>query len=393
MSAKRQESEVLNQAVVLSSGTLDFRLELNERLKEQWRGLTNSGPYAQPFYIPEWFQAFLNSFGDGYSSRLVVIKRDEKAVGILPLMKKPEFFGRIPAKTLRSLSGIHSCRFDMIVDPTEDRRDVAVAAWSELEQDRSWDVIEALDVPENGSFSEIAEAARDAGYLTGEWPTRFSPILKLPKKGEDPMIYSPRGFRSFRKRLQTKLKSLGELGLVSFDIEPHPYGKGLDQFMELEAAGWKGANGGAIRSKPVTVKFYSNLVEQLQSRGLLRMYTLKVNNKPVSMQLGLYMNGVYYSPKAAYDEAFAKLAPGHLLVKYLLDDLVNNQASAYEFLGPRAFWKIIWTDAVVKHRNIYIFRPGLKGRALHALTMSAAAKARAIKYRWFGDPQEIKKGG
>jgi CelD/BcsL family acetyltransferase involved in cellulose biosynthesis len=107
------------------------------------------------------------------------------------------------------------------------------------------------------------------------------------------------------------------------------------------------------------------------------------------MQLGLYMDRVYYSPKVAYDEAFAKFSPGHLLVRHIVADLFKERAKSFEFLGPRAFWKAVWAADCVEHSNSYIFRPGVRGRCLHALTMRFAKGLRDLKYKIRGDPQRL----
>ena len=374
-----------------SSQSSDFISAMDGALLEQWHDLNKRVDDAKPFDTPEWYQAFAASFVDDRQAKLVTVSRGGSLVGVVPLLRSESFFGRVPAKTLRSLSGIHSCRFDMVSDSSDDPDEIAQAAWRELERDNSWQVIEALDVPENCNFQRIVEKAGGEGFLVGEWPTRFSPVLRLPHKPSDPFSYCPRGFRAFRKKLQPKLDSLEALGQVSFGVDTLPYGDGLVKFMRLESSGWKGTNGSAIISNKKTAKFYSLFVENLQKRGVLRMYSLNLNDKPIAMQLGLFMNGVYYSPKAAYDESFSKFAPGHLLVRYLIGDLIENNARLFEFLGPRAFWKTIWTKDVVRHSNLYIFRPSLKGRALHGLTMGLGPKLRSLKHRWFGDPQSVAK--
>jgi CelD/BcsL family acetyltransferase involved in cellulose biosynthesis len=352
----------------------------------RWRQLVETGPHAQPFFQPEWFSAFARSFAAGADTRLLSVSEGERLVGLLPFMRRNLFFGRVPARAISSLSGIHSCRFDLITSAA-DRGDVALAAWNALVEDDSWDVFEALDVPERGSFLGIVECARNAGFLVGSWPTRRSPVLRIPKSGSDPFINCPQSFRSLRKRLKSKLNKLNQLGEVSFKLEDSAYEESLARFLVLESSGWKGRNRSAIASNAQSAAFYSSLVESLKGRGQLRLYSLSLNAKPISMQLGLLMDGVYYSPKVAYDEAFSYFSPGHLLVQHIISDLANQGAHTFEFLGPRAFWKLVWAPDLIEHNNWYIFRPNLRGRCLHSLTMRVAPRLRSLRHRMRGDPQ------
>ena len=120
------------------------------------------------------------------------------------------------------------------------------------------------------------------------------------------------------------------------------------------------------------------------------MYSLTIDSKPIAMHLGLVMNGCYYSPKVAYDENFSRFSPGQILVRHVIADLPQVGVKKYDFLGPRALWKSVWTDSFREHYNCYIFRPSFKGRCLYTLTIKGGSWARSLKYRFSGDPQEVK---
>jgi CelD/BcsL family acetyltransferase involved in cellulose biosynthesis len=364
----------------------------SEELISAWRELVAKGQHAQPFYQPEWFLAFARSFGAGYDTHTVTVNEGSRLVAVLPLMRKGSFFGGLPARVLSSLSGLHSCRFDFITEAGEGH-EIAAAAWRAIASDRTWDVVEALDVPKYGSFERLVRGARREGFLVGSWTTRKSPVLRIPPVGSDPYQNCPTSFRTFRKRLAKKLDKLRLRGDVSFRVDTAAYEDALARFLLLESSGWKGKNRSAIASNAQSTGFYSAVVESLHQRGQLRLYSLCLNGKPISMHLGLMMEGVYYSPKVAYDEDFSSFAPGHLLVQYIIRDLADSGGHTFEFLGPRAQWKQVWAEECVEHSNWYIFRASLRGRCLHALTMRIAPRLRSLRQRVRGDPQSISFGG
>jgi CelD/BcsL family acetyltransferase involved in cellulose biosynthesis len=188
--------------------------------------------------------------------------------------------------------------------------------------------------------------------------------------------------RSYYKKLEKK----GAVRIVSSDVYDDIF---IDTFIAIEASGWKGKDGGAIGCNPVAIQFYKRALRGAADAGHLRMQAILVDDKPVSMELGLLMNKRFYSPKFAYDEAFSKCSPGNLMNRESIQIAAQNGAERYDFLGPRARHKVLWTDAVRPHANCYIFRPTAKGRLKYLLSMRAAPQLRRLKRYIYGDPQAV----
>ena len=115
-----------------------------------------------------------------------------------------------------------------------------------------------------------------------------------------------------------------------------------------------------------------------------------VGDRVIAMQLGVVSNKIFYVPKSAYNEDFAAFSPGHLINDFAIRDLGQNGFLRYDFLGPRAMWKMVWATGVREHSNCYIFRPTIKGRLLYELTMRAGVMARKLRHKVWGDPQEVR---
>lgn len=385
MSSLAQTSSISDYQARFTKTSFD---EIDE-LSKEWRTLCDqNGRYAEPFFQPEWFLSFARAFEKGHPLHLVTTRQNGLLAGILPLVSCRSFFSRIPARTLRSLSGIHSCRFDLVhreKSPVEP----ASAMWKTLRDYTGWDVIEALDVPSDGSFMHILAHARNDGFLTSTWPTRKSPYLLLPQNTSDPFQNCPTQFKSYRSRLKSKLRKLEQCGAVTFRSYTTDYQDALTQFFALESSGWKGARGSSIALNLALIRFYSLIAEECARRGTLCMYSLLLDSKPIAMHLGLLMSDSYFAPKVAYDERFAKFSPGQLLVKHVIADLCQRGAHRYDFLGPRAVWKSVWTDRIREHQNCYIFRPGVRGRFLHTFVMRGATLLRRCRHKLRGDPQDL----
>jgi CelD/BcsL family acetyltransferase involved in cellulose biosynthesis len=358
--------------------------QLPSSITEGWRALATEGPYGEPFFQPEWFVAYARAFLTGEPSHLVTTYAGERIVGVLPVAHKKHFFGKIPARTLSGLSGIHSSRFDFIHD-TSLTPVITSSVWESLKRERDWTVLELLDVPEDGASHQILQEALLDGFLGCTWSTRRMPYMKLREL--DPFGHCPATSRTFRHRLASKNRKLSEQHPLSLKVHSDLTQSALDDFFSLESRGWKGVNKSAITSSPQTLLFYRSVAQEAANRGYLKIYSLERDGLPISMHLGFQMQNRYYAPKVAYDEALARYSPGQVLVERVIKDLASQGVSTYEFLGPSAPWKRVWTLTFRSHHNLYIFRPTVTGRILHAAITRGAAPMRRLKRSYFGDPQ------
>jgi CelD/BcsL family acetyltransferase involved in cellulose biosynthesis len=363
-------------------------VSLIEEIEAEWRALAHTSEQREPFLQPEWFRAFATAF-QAKSEVVLVTARDNGALkGLLPLFSTRTCFKGLPGRTLRSLSGKHSVRFDLI-SALDRSRDVSEVVWRTLRNTRGWDVIEALDVPEDGMMEGLLSHAKGDGYLVARWPTNSTPYLELPDGGGDPFAHCPTRHKRTRARLKSYLDKLKSRGEVRLEVVTRSPEEALRRFIELEARGWKGKSGGAIGCGAERVRFYEECVTEAALKGYLRFYTLWVSNTPVAMELGLVMGGTYSAPKCAYDERYANCSPGHLLTRFIIEDIFRIGLKRYDFLGPRARHKTVWAGEIRQHYNIYIFQPSCTGRLRHALVTQFAPVMRRVRHKFRGSAQGV----
>lgn len=359
-----------------------------EALSPEWEALTRNEPYREPFFQPYWFKAFATTFYGGKPVQLLVVRDESRLRGVLPLMRQRHFFFGIPAKTLCSLSGIHSCRYDFVCPP-EEREAIALAAWNCLKRSSNWNVIEAINVPEGGAFDAIMRHAQKDGCRVGRWPTLMSPYLPLPAKDSDPLSNCPAKYKSSRKRLERYYRRLKERGEPRLEVITEFSEEVFNEFVRMEGAGWKRRTGGAISCNSTIVDFYREVLKHASDRRQLRMCALVVGEKRVAMEMAFVLANRCFSPKIAYDEEFSKCAPGQLLARYAIEDLVSKGIERYDLLGSRARHKVMWAGEVRQHAHCYIFRPSLFGALYHRIVTMIAPRVKRIKHSLYGDPQAL----
>ncbi|HWK95176.1 MAG TPA: GNAT family N-acetyltransferase [Pseudolabrys sp.] len=114
------------------------------------------------------------------------------------------------------------------------------------------------------------------------------------------------------KELRRQRNRLADTGEVNFNIaEPGIEAEAaLEQFLILEAAGWKGAAGTALAAKQGDVAFMKEALLAMVRDGVAQIVTLTSGDKVVAAGIVLRHARRAYFFKIAYDEIFAKSSPG-----------------------------------------------------------------------------------
>lgn len=119
-----------------------------------------------------------------------------------------------------------------------------------------------------------------------------------------------------RKEFARQMRRLGELGAVTIETvsETAAVRAGFEEFLALEAKGWKGQGGTALASSEATQKFALEIVSRLSAIDCCRVSAIRVDDRAVAMLVTILSADTAYSWKIAFDEAFARFSPGAQLM-------------------------------------------------------------------------------
>jgi hypothetical protein len=118
-------------------------------------------------------------------------------------------------------------------------------------------------------------------------------------------------FREFR-RLHRRLGEQGKLEHTTAR-NPEEVRLAVEAFLSLEMSGWKGREGSAMAVDRYRAAFAREAVYRLAQGDLCRVHQLKLDERPIAALIVFVENGVAYTWKTAYDEAYAAYSPGTLL--------------------------------------------------------------------------------
>ena len=134
----------------------------------------------------------------------------------------------------------------------------------------------------------------------------------------------------------------------------------LEEFMEVEAAGWKTRAGTALRSQAGWSEFYLRLLTLAAAEGTARFLTLRVNSRAIAGQIALETEGRYSLLKIGFDEQYARCSPGNLLMLFAVRECANRDLRSFEFLGQEEPWISVWTDDVRPCETLHVYPPNLR---------------------------------
>lgn len=346
-----------------------------DALARDWDALLERSGNDQLFYRHWFLAAWLDHFAiDDAQLRVATLREDGRLVAALPLLWRRLRMHGVPVQALCSMGNLHSCRFDLLA---EDPRRAAPLLLARLLQDRDWHLLRLEDVPPDAHAEALLDAARGAGLATGRWHSLVSPYVPVAQDADSFRRALGSKLRGSLRRRRQRLAARGSVALERIDGGPG-LATVLDECLAVEAAGWKGRNGTAIASDACTRGFYTTLAQQAARRGVLALWTLRVDGRLVAFQFALEHDRRVLLLKQGYDEAFADCGPGQLLMEDVLADCARRGLSELDLLGDDAPAKRTWTTQARQHAWLFVMR-GARGRLLHALKFRLAPMLRRLR--------------
>ncbi len=176
------------------------------------------------------------------------------------------------------------------------------------------------DVRLNGRFVQLARAVAISRDLPVTVTDPFRrPMLESNLDGESYLkqAVSPHHFREMR-RLWRRLQRLGSLR-YSVARQPEEVRVRMEEFLALEAKGWKGRKRSALVSDRYRAAFAREAITNLAEADAVRVHTIDLDGRAIASIIVFLMAGEAYTWKTAYDEDFSSYSPGKLLITQLTE--------------------------------------------------------------------------
>ena len=127
-----------------------------------------------------------------------------------------------------------------------------------------------------------------------------------------------------QKELSRQRRRLAEMGNIDVrrGQKPSKINDALDEFLALEASGWKGRRGTALFSLRQTTAFARQMLYQMGKEGNAEIVQLVLNEKIIASLILVRQKNRWISWKIAFDETYKAYSPGVQLT-YLTSQLLQ----------------------------------------------------------------------
>ncbi len=243
-------------------------------------------------------------------------------------------------------------------------------------------------LPEDGPFALVLDTILRRAQMPAADFDRHQRALLAP--GSERPLYVERALGKHRlKELRRRSRRLSETGAVLFTTatEPAAVAAAIEDFLMLEASGWKGRAGTAVAEHQNLRHFVRSAVSGLAAEGKVSIDRILVDGRAIAATIVLRSGSSAWFWKIAYDESFARFSPGVMLSVVLTDELVEDTTMVRADSCATANHPMIdhlWRERLALCNRLIAVRPQAPFslvRRLEGLRSAAIAGAKSVRGR------------
>jgi hypothetical protein len=321
-------------------------------------------------FFEGWFLApALRHIAPAQGIHLIEVRCDaQELVGIMPLTIAPNY-GRMPVPHVSNWA-----HYQCFMGAPLVREGDEVGFWLALIGllDRSsWAVglLSLTGLLEGGPLHKaLAQAAEQLGRPC---PTVHRYARAALASALAPEAYLATTVRAKkRKELRRLSHRLADLGAVTFKVlsDEEAVGAWCDEFLALEAAGWKGEHGAALGNSAATAAFFRDVISGGFAADRVDFQKLTLEGRAIAMLINFKTPPGSWSFKIAYDETLARFSPGVLIELENLPRVLSDPA-------------IDWMDSCAVQNHPMINSLWGERRSIVQVSLPLSGSVRGLTYK------------
>ena len=328
-----------------------------------WADLTQALEHPAFYHEPQWIQAYLASLPDDIAQSCHFLKLSHAGhdLAFFPLQYTTSTRFGITLRTWQICWPGDMGVNDFIIPTTSDSHPILETLVDYLRTQREhypWDLLTLQNVPQCAGIarlldnytspSRISVYHHDSKYLVCG-PDYETSIANISGK-----------FIKNNRRKYRKLEKLGTVTTVYYDKQ-NELDAAFEQFLDIEAANWKGREGTALRQDTVQLRFYRALLDEYSGTGSCVIHTLNLDDKPIAAQFALICDNTFYLLKIGYNAEYRAMGPGGLLLDETIKRFSGHPRIRHISFITGARWNDDWAPQVHRVYHHYIYNNTVKG--------------------------------
>ena len=329
-------------------------------LTADWEALAAEAAEPNPFYEHWMLLPALEAYG-AQDFRCLAVWESGTLTGLFP-MRPARHWRCMPVSAL----GAWRHRNMLLCGTPLVHAKFATRCIAALLQSPHAPILEFDWVPAGGRFyGALAEAAVASGL---PWIVTDAYTRALLVRDRDPRGRFNSNMKNNLRRWQSRLAAYGKVTPVRLAPDGD-VAAWTEEFMRLEASGWKGRAGSALVCRADDRRFVGEVFAEAFRRGRLQITGLNLDGRPLARHCMLTAGEGAFTFKIAYDETYEKCSPGIL-------GEVDNVRQFMETPGAR------WIDSNTARENTSYGRVWKDRRTVQRIAVGVSGAGRLAVAAW-----------
>jgi CelD/BcsL family acetyltransferase involved in cellulose biosynthesis len=333
------------------------------RMRSEWSELLESSDADSLFLTWEWLHTWWKHLAGSRELSIYAARCGQELIAIAPLAKHPPNLARgRPFSTLEFLGTgpVGSDYLDFIVRQGYETQAVKVLAgvlaakrlaldWTQLKQSGC-------------AADRIAGCLGDEGWTVSEARTNTCPFISLEGHTWDSYLATLSAEHRYSfKRKWNRLQQDFAVQLDEVTTEEQCL-DAVGLVIKLHDLRWQDREGSDAFCSEALASFHHEWAELARQRGWLRLFVLRLNDKPVACLYGFCYRRVFYFYQSGFDPAFAKYSVGLVTMGLAIKNALEEGAREYDLLHGNERYKSHWCRTSHDLGRLELYPPGGLGR-------------------------------
>jgi CelD/BcsL family acetyltransferase involved in cellulose biosynthesis len=291
----------------------------------EWRELAEQRNNA--FVTPEWFQAWLDNYGESSDLAVLASRRtDGSLFGLLPFVIARE---RRP-RSLRFAGAAHADHLHPVCRQEDEEALAAAVLTAMAESGERWRIA-VLDNVDTGA--QWWRVLADAPSVVGAVAHREAILPAIDLAGTEWDAYLASRGRNFRDQARRYPRRLERRHRVAYrrTAEASELDRDMATFFRLHDARWNPRGGSSVASRRSRA-FHLDFAHAALRRGWLRLWLLELDGVAVAAWYGWRLGERYAYYQAGFDPAWSHLGVGFVLMVHTVRNAMEEGAAYYDML-------------------------------------------------------------
>jgi CelD/BcsL family acetyltransferase involved in cellulose biosynthesis len=282
-----------------------------------WRELAGRAAEPNPFFEPEFVLPAAARLGADRTCLLVSANRSGDWLACVPV-KATSRWKRLPVPALASWRHLYCFLGTPLMAPDSPEESLAALIDEGLSSGGRSGMLAVEWVSGGGA---VGSALHSVLQSRSRRPLLFedferATLVRRPDGGYLEQTLRAHHRRELRRQARRLGEELGgEVELRDLSDEPD----GVDRFLALEAAGWKGRSDTAFASRQDHAQLFRDVCASFAERGRLQLLALMAGNRAAAIKCNLLAGDGVFCFKIAYDESLSRFSPGVQLEERMVE--------------------------------------------------------------------------